>query len=560
MDLSIKDLILKTETGKPGIAAHKAAAGARLASVAAFDNLLNHVSAASPAPAAPKPAPAQPTQQSRNEPVRISDNDDRSSTTRKTNTSSTTESTAGNDKPAKVTTEQGQAGTTTENETTSSTQTAKNDGTTEANNGDVSGAETAQVLATPAGNQVVLPEQIADGAKTGNPLVTEIQVNTAKPGLDKNTAATAYSINKGPVGNAAINADVSAVNANVGNEAAKTASNIIDAVTTANGAKPEQETALSQLLGATAKGAAAGNKPSTVTADGNTAQNNGAPHGIPHQAQVSVDHQRAASAQPRPLATGLLVAQEVNDQNAPAVKNVAALANQATVNAATVNAANVNAGAVQQTATPADAGQQIAALATGMAAPASAQQATSAQTTFSQGITQGLAGIQGTVANSASTPVSTPMAAVRAQPNIPVPLDQVAVQIARAAATGADHINIKLKPAALGQVEVKLELTHDGRVAAVISADRSDTLDLLQRDAKALERALADAGLKTDSNSLQFNLRGENGRGQGNENSMNAGNTGNVENSMNTTDDQTPALIAGYTNARAETGGIDIQV
>ena len=48
-------------------------------------------------------------------------------------------------------------------------------------------------------------------------------------------------------------------------------------------------------------------------------------------------------------------------------------------------------------------------------------------------------------------------------------------------------------------------------------ADRSDTLDLLRRDAAGLERALQDAGLKTADNSLQFSLRDQTmGRDQSN--------------------------------------------
>ena len=39
---------------------------------------------------------------------------------------------------------------------------------------------------------------------------------------------------------------------------------------------------------------------------------------------------------------------------------------------------------------------------------------------------------------------------------------------------------------------------------AVITADRPETLDLLQRDARALERALQDAGVKLDNNALNF--------------------------------------------------------
>src|SRR3546814_9101110 len=62
-------------------------------------------------------------------------------------------------------------------------------------------------------------------------------------------------------------------------------------------------------------------------------------------------------------------------------------------------------------------------------------------------------------------------------------------------------------------LEVKLENASDGTLRAVISAERSETLDLLQRDARGLERALQEAGVKTDSGSLSFNLRGQ-GQGQ----------------------------------------------
>ena len=100
------------------------------------------------------------------------------------------------------------------------------------------------------------------------------------------------------------------------------------------------------------------------------------------------------------------------------------------------------------------------------------------------------------------------------QPKPPVPprlvTNQVAVQIQKAAAQGSDRINIQLKPAELGRVEVQMDVAKDGRVTAVISAERSETLDLLQRDARALQNALNDAGLRTDSDSLSFNLKGHN--------------------------------------------------
>lgn len=87
--------------------------------------------------------------------------------------------------------------------------------------------------------------------------------------------------------------------------------------------------------------------------------------------------------------------------------------------------------------------------------------------------------------------------------------DQVAVQITKAAADGLDKISIQLKPESLGRIDVQLQVTHDGRVNATIGAHRQDTLDLLQRDSRSLERALNDAGLRADAGSLSFNLSGQ---------------------------------------------------
>lgn len=97
--------------------------------------------------------------------------------------------------------------------------------------------------------------------------------------------------------------------------------------------------------------------------------------------------------------------------------------------------------------------------------------------------------------------------------NQPV-LHQVVVHVARAAADGSDRISIKLVPADLGRIDVQLEFGPEGRVQAVFAADRPHTLDLLQRDARALERALNDMGLRADSGSLSFSLRDERRDGQ----------------------------------------------
>jgi len=87
---------------------------------------------------------------------------------------------------------------------------------------------------------------------------------------------------------------------------------------------------------------------------------------------------------------------------------------------------------------------------------------------------------------------------------------QIAVQIQKSVAQGLDQIKIQLKPAELGRVEIKLDVMQDGRVAATIIADRPETLELLQRDARGLQQALQDAGLKSDAANLSFNLGGGN--------------------------------------------------
>ncbi len=95
------------------------------------------------------------------------------------------------------------------------------------------------------------------------------------------------------------------------------------------------------------------------------------------------------------------------------------------------------------------------------------------------------------------------------QPAPPTPVvDQVVVHLRTALDQGIDRLDIRLKPASLGHITMKLDVSSNGHVTAVITADRPDTLNMLQRDARGLERALQDAGLQTDQGSLNFNLRG----------------------------------------------------
>lgn len=110
-----------------------------------------------------------------------------------------------------------------------------------------------------------------------------------------------------------------------------------------------------------------------------------------------------------------------------------------------------------------------------------------------------------------TTPAQVDAAVHTAAPYVPVG-EQVALNLKQALAADNNEIRIQLKPASLGTIDVKLNLTQDGRVSAVITADRSDTLNMLKQDSGTLQQGLRDAGLNADNSSLSFGLRGDSGQ------------------------------------------------
>lgn len=142
--------------------------------------------------------------------------------------------------------------------------------------------------------------------------------------------------------------------------------------------------------------------------------------------------------------------------------------------------------------------------------------------------------------------------------------EQVAVQIKRGIGEGLDRISIRLDPGSLGKVEVKMEVGHDGKLMAVIAADKPETLAMLQRDAQSLDQSLRDAGLKTGSDSLSFQLRDQNQAGEGRD-----GQGGGMRQRGHAHDDYAgagqatdPAAIAAANAQRAADarGGLDIRI
>jgi flagellar hook-length control protein FliK len=89
----------------------------------------------------------------------------------------------------------------------------------------------------------------------------------------------------------------------------------------------------------------------------------------------------------------------------------------------------------------------------------------------------------------------------------PVPMESLAIEIAARAKNGQRHFEIRLDPPELGKIEVRIETDTKGNSSTRLVAERPETLDLLQRDARGLEKALQNAGLKLDSAGLSFSLR-----------------------------------------------------
>lgn len=88
-----------------------------------------------------------------------------------------------------------------------------------------------------------------------------------------------------------------------------------------------------------------------------------------------------------------------------------------------------------------------------------------------------------------------------------VPPSALPIEIGLRALQGAREFQIRLDPAELGKVEVRLEISDDKTVTARVVVDRVETMHLLQRDARTLERAFEQAGLKTSDGGVDISLR-----------------------------------------------------
>ncbi|WP_424983804.1 flagellar hook-length control protein FliK [Maritalea sp. S77] len=99
-------------------------------------------------------------------------------------------------------------------------------------------------------------------------------------------------------------------------------------------------------------------------------------------------------------------------------------------------------------------------------------------------------------------------------PQKQINLPAMAFEVVRQIRNGAQRFEIRLDPPEMGKIDVQLEM-EGKNVTARLTVERAETLDLLQRDQRALERALQQAGLNTDKANLQFSLKQDQNGGQG---------------------------------------------
>jgi chemotaxis protein MotD len=134
----------------------------------------------------------------------------------------------------------------------------------------------------------------------------------------------------------------------------------------------------------------------------------------------------------------------------------------------------------------------------------------------------------------------------------------IAVEIVSRMRDGMRRFDIRLDPPELGRIDVRLEVDRHGNVTTKLTLDRPETLDLMQRDARGLERALQQAGLKTDGGGLEFSLRShadqnpahdQSGRGLRSPDAQPGDESARIE-----------VVIEGYRAAAFARGGVDIRI
>lgn len=161
-------------------------------------------------------------------------------------------------------------------------------------------------------------------------------------------------------------------------------------------------------------------------------------------------------------------------------------------------------------------------------------------------------------AGAATTPAAATQLTATAAASAPVPVSGLAMEIAASARSGKTRFEIRLDPAELGRIDVRIDVDRHGQVTSHLTVERPETLSMLRQDANQLQRALDNAGLSTGNGGLQFSLRDQSSQGQNDGNQSNP----NAHRLVVSEEDSVPAAVAGrnYGRMLGASGGVDIRV
>jgi len=170
---------------------------------------------------------------------------------------------------------------------------------------------------------------------------------------------------------------------------------------------------------------------------------------------------------------------------------------------------------------------------------------------------QATGAIQPQLHSSAAAPTPVGLLNVTAATNAAVPLSGLALEIAVSAKSGKSRFEIRLDPADLGRIDVRIDVDRNGQVTSHLTVEKPETLSMLRQDAPQLQRALDDAGLRTGNGGLQFSLRDQSSSGQDN-----GSGSGRNAHRLIVEEDSIPAAVAGRTYGRmlGSSSGVDIKV
>ncbi|MCB1518373.1 MAG: flagellar hook-length control protein FliK [Hyphomicrobiaceae bacterium] len=148
-------------------------------------------------------------------------------------------------------------------------------------------------------------------------------------------------------------------------------------------------------------------------------------------------------------------------------------------------------------------------------------------------------------------------------PRINIPA--MAYEITRHVQAGLNRFQIRLDPPELGRIDVRMDVDHHGALSARLTVERPETLDLLTRDARALERALQQSGLDSAKTNLQFALKqnpfsGQNGSGSGFGQNLFGGGNSPASNLDSESEVEAPAQILQTYRGWASPGGLNLVV